>query len=553
MTDRLLWRASAVARGATCGIAATLAAIVAPAVATAQGGPLAGPPSAAAIEAAREAERAAEQAVAQPQASGRPPAPTAPRSFVLREIRFSPSAYLEADTLAAVQAAFAGQRLRADRLGGLTDAIARLYADRNIVLAQAFVRGVDTRAGIVEIELFEARIGAVEVESQTASAEYYRWRLGLAPGDLADTRLIDARLARIALTDNVAFDARFTPGAALGQTNLAVKVTEGARLSGEITVDNYGTDTRGPMRIGVTFRNASLTGWNDPLVLSLSGGEHAQSLTVAYARPVHPSGMTLAVSLGADMSQSVATPRVQTRTRFGELALSAPVIVEEARRLSLTASAQAFAERSTLAGVTTVDQRGAAITLGATAAWFGPRTTFALSQSVRFARHDDIVANQRNLSSVSLPGEASIATRLSEATVFSLRAGWQIAARGAAPARLKFSTASPFAVRGYPTGLQSGDGGWYLRAQLETRVPATRLPRRMALTPFVFADTGEAHDLVGGARVGLGRLASVGAGASITWDDRLYADVFVAKPLRDVPGFSAGGKWSVFARVGTRF
>jgi hemolysin activation/secretion protein len=163
------------------------------------------------------------------------------------------------------------------------------------------------------------------------------------------------------------------------------------------------------------------------------------------------------------------------------------------------------------------------------------------------------VAGVSGISSVTYPGDASVAARLSEATTLSLRAGWQIAGRAPAPARLKFSTASPFAVRGYPTGLQSGDSGWYLRAQIEHRVPADRLPRRMALTPFVFADMGEAYDLVGGSHVGQGRLASVGVGASMTWDDRLFADAYVAKPLRDVPGFTAAGKWALHARIGMRF
>jgi len=525
-------------------------ALLLPAIAAAQGSPLPGAPSAAAIEAAREAERAAEQAVAQPQTPARP---QSARSFVLREIRFSPSGYLDEGSLRAVQAAFAGQRLRIDGLGAITDAVAQLYAARDIVLAQAFVTGVDAAAGVVEVELFEARIGVVEVQSENATAEYYRWRLGLVSGELADTRLIDTRLARIALTDGVAFDARFAPGAGRGQTDLALNVSEGRRLSGEVTFDNYGTDTRGPLRLGMTFRNSSLTGWNDPLVRSLSGGEHALSVSASYGRVIHPSGLTLSVTLGADASETVAVPRVQTRARFAEVSLSAPVIVEEDRRVTLGASVQGFSERSTLAGVATVDQRGGYVALGASGAWFGPRSTFAISQAVRFARHDDLVAGVSGISSVTFPGDASLAARLSDATTLSLRAGWQVAGGAPAPARLKFSTASPFAVRGYPTGLQSGDSGWFVRAQLEHRVPAERLPRRMALTPFIFADMGEAYDLVGGAHVGQGRLESVGIGASMTWDDRLFADAYVAKPLRDVPGFAAAGKWALHARVGMRF
>jgi hemolysin activation/secretion protein len=510
----------------------------------------------AALEAAREADRAAARAaraVAGGAARAQPQAAAAPRSFVLRDIRFTPSAYLDAASLQAAEAALVGRRFSLSDLTPLLDAVARLYAERDIALAQPLIRAVDPRAGIVDVELFEARLGAVRFRSSNARPAYYRWRLGAAPGDLADTRLLDARLTRLTLTDGVTFDAQFTPGAARGQTDMVVEVREPARWSGEIAADNYGTESRGAERLSATLRATSLTGWNDPFALSLSGGQHALSVSASYGRVIHPSGLSMALTLGIDRSETADRPRLETRARFGEVSLSYPVLVEERRRLTASAALHAFSERSELAGVRTLDQEGGYLSLALSGAWFWDRASLVASQAVRIVTYDDAVAGTRGTRAVTLPGDATLAYRVTDATTLSLRAGWQIARRAPAPSRLEFTAASPFAVRGYPTGLQAGDAGWFLRAQIEHSVASRALPPGASLTPFVFLDVGEAYDFDGRTHTGQGRLAAAGVGISSVWQDRFFADAFVAKPLNDVPGFSADGEWSVFARVGVRF
>ncbi|GGD20847.1 ShlB/FhaC/HecB family hemolysin secretion/activation protein [Sinisalibacter lacisalsi] len=513
-------------------------------------------PSDAAIEAAEEAVRAAaratERAVA-PAGAGEARMPPGAALFVLREIRFTPSGYLEASSLAAIEATLLGRRFRADDLSAITDAVARVYAERGIVLAQPIVTGVDPANGRVEVELFEARIGAVRVASGLSRPEYYRWRLGLRTGDLADTRIIDARLNRLALTDGVAFDANFVPGSERGQTDLVAEVSEPKRLTGEITADNYGTPAQGTLRLGATLRNAALTGWNDPLALSISRGAGALSLSASYGRVITPSGAALSITAGYDRAETRAAPRVETQTRFAELSLAVPTLVEERRRVSFGLGMHWFSEQSDIAGAPLLDQAGGYLSLGTTAAWFGDFASIQVSQALRLLRYDDAITGATGIGGVLLPGDLTIAAPITRELSFSLRAGWQLAVAAPLPARFKFSSASPYAVRGYPTGLQSGDSGWFARAQFEYALPAEVLPEELSLTPFVFADTGEAHDYVAGRNVGQGRLASAGIGMSMTTGEGVFADAFVARPLRDVPGFTAGGRWSAFARVGLRF
>ncbi|MCB1493013.1 MAG: hypothetical protein KDJ77_14655, partial [Rhodobiaceae bacterium] len=252
-------------------------------------------------------------------------------------------------------------------------------------------------------------------------------------------------------------------------------------------------------------------------------------------------------------SETIDAPKVTSQSWFGEVSLSAPVVLEATRRLSVTLSGQYFAEESDLVGVTILDQHGASIAAGLSGAWFGDKASLIASQAVKLTLYNDAITGEDGVVNVALPGDLTFAYRFTPRTAFSLRAGWQVSLDEDAPSRGDFSVASPFAVRGYPTGLESDDTGYYLRLQVEQALPVEKLIADVSVTPFVFADMGEAFDNTGSSYDGLGRLASAGAGVAVSIRDKVFADVFVARPLLDAAGYDAGHDWSVFAKAGVRF
>jgi hemolysin activation/secretion protein len=527
-------------------------------------------PSDAAVNAAKEANRAASKSIggisqggasttsgpaeipARSGLTGKKQARRAPLTFVLKDIIFTSSGYLTDEELAALKTQLTGRRYRADDLQSILDQVTRLYAARNIALAQPLLTSVDPVNGVVEIELFEARLGAIGFASSNAREQYYRWRLGVQEGDLADNRILDERLRRISATDGVQFDAGFNPGAERGFTDLKTKVKEPANFSGSVTADNYGTESKGQARVIGTARIASLTGWNDPLTVSLSGSEGSVGISTAYGRVIRPSGTLLSVSAGYDWSETIIAPVTRSDAFYGELALSEPVILEQNRRLLLNGSATYFDEKSLIGAVPIVDQDGFFVGLGATASWTGGNVSFVSTNGVRFAWYKNAILGE-DLLSLVLSGDTTLGYKVGPSTTATLRGAWQLALNDPAPSRLDFTVASPFAVRGYPVGLEGGGSGYFVRAQIEHAISANHLPDGFSLSPFAFVDIGEAFDLVGNAQIGQDFMASAGVGMSASFARRGFVEAFIAKPLVDAAGYDASGRMSVFVRGGLTF
>ncbi|MCC5985714.1 MAG: ShlB/FhaC/HecB family hemolysin secretion/activation protein [Rhodobacteraceae bacterium] len=490
-----------------------------------------------AAEAAAAAAAAAAQAEAQPAPA---PAPAPPR---VRSIRLGASAYLPAAAIDAAARPFVGQVLDNRTLAALLDALGGLYDAEGIALATPVIEAVDAARGEVRVGFVEARLGQVRVRSETVSDTYLAYRLNLTPGALADNRVIAERLERLTATDGMLLDADFAPGAASGETDLVVAAEAGPPVTTTVSLDSYGSRGNGRYRLGVNTRISSLTGFNDPLTLGVTLREGARNLSLGYGRVVHPDGTRLSLSLEAGRTRNVQGTDLRGRTFFAGAGLSHPVIATAERTLSANALVQHFREDSTLVGVRTLDQRGWVLSVGVSGSRFGDLWALAGGADLQVGRYTDHVADEsRRFSALSVNGEISHALFGGRATG-SLSMSGQLALRETMPAPYAFTVTSAFAVRGYPSGALSGDSGLWVRGQIESREAVRPGAGQIALVPFAFIDAGVAYDRDGGAHVLRGRAGSAGLGISFGFGDATSGEVFVARPLRDLPGQVRNRLW----------
>lgn len=504
--------------------------------------------SAAEELAAQAAAAAAAASAAEAARQGRPAA----RDFPIRRIVPGPSAYLPAAELAALARRLEGQGLRGRDIPAILAAFDALYDARDIALAQAVLSRSDPRAGSVEIGFVEARIGQVSLQGSLARPEVYAARLGLGPGELADTRILNARLERLALQTGIRSDLAFSPGARAGLTDLAVRFEEPARRSFAVTLDSFGSVATGRGRLTLSYSDRSLTGRLDSFGASLTLAEGLASGAVSYALPVTGEGTALFASLSGEQSRNLTGPAVSGSNTLLELGISHPLVVTAAQQFSLRASTFAFADRRNTAGVPTTRQSGGGILLGAGYAreWPGA-TRLGLDLSLRHVAWQDSVAGLSGLNTTYLTAEASFDTPLGEALALTLRGGAQGVRGDQAPAQFRAGLASQSRVRGYPSGQLSGDQAVWASAQLRLRQPVALGPQ-VRMVPFAFVDTGRAWDRAGGVTALQGTALSVGLGASFGIGRNGSADIVLARPLNDLPGFAAQG-WRLDASFVLRF
>lgn len=454
------------------------------------------------------------------------------------EVRFSPSGYFSNDELKAFAAPFLRKPMDQGTLQALLAAITKAYAGKGVELARPILRQANAASGLVEIELFEARIGKLASNSKIASDAYFRWRLGIGEGDIADNRLLDRRLRRLALTDQIVLDARLSPGRERGQTDLAINASEEQKYEFSANLNNYGSPAGNRERALLTFRINGLTKANDPLVLTGSPHRRSPYVGLSYARFVSPEGTVASISVGYDRSFRTTDVDLLSESAFGEFSLSHPIIADEKRRLNLIGLAQYFWDRSTLFDVPFLEQQGVIGSLGLSGSLRIGKTSVAFSPALRVTRYENGPQTAQgqpvqSLTQWSLRADASISHAVGRHTFLSVQAGGQQAIRGAAPFRNNLTVTSPYAVRGYTTGLQLGDSAYFVRSQIEHRANIGK----SSLTPFVFYDQGEAFELVAGRHLGLGVVRSVGVGTAFGIGKAISGEVFVARPLERTAAF----------------
>lgn len=492
-------------------------------------------------DAAQALARAAEQggtATAAP-----PPAPRRNVAPVIRGVILAaPSAYLTQDEVMAAAAGVIGRTATPDTLAALTAAIDALYAAQGIGLAQSVVTGLDR--GTVTVRLIEARIGAVRADSPGIDGGYVAWRLGIGAGDLADTRRIGTALERLSISDGLAAEAGFSPGAAAGTTDLTVRLAPVPRWTGFLGIDNAGAPAAGRERLSFRLQRNNVTGWNDPLTLDLTASRGNRAATLSYARVVTPRGDRVRLALSGESGTATFGPLRDTRARSALLTWTAPLRLTDPREIALSAGLETFREEASLGGLPLADQRGTALTLSLSGA--ERRRTAQPSQTqwavgLTFGRFRDAVAGggARDHGRVNLAfGHERVVTGLGYLVV---RGAAQIPLTDRIPSRDRFVVTSSLAVPGYDEGLSAGAGGYWLRVQIERAQPLGRTDARVDLRPYAALALGEAFDHTPGGWRGQGLAAAVAIGASARTADGLRLDLQVSRPLRQVLGQGGDG------------
>jgi len=487
----------------------------------------AGQAAAAAETAAEAADTSPTQAAPATQRTAAKPQPRrAPPGVLIRDVVYSgPSSYLSEAELAQIEAGLVGRRYSNAGLALIPQAINQAYADKGIVTAQAILRSV--AGGRAEVELLEARIGAVRATPGIVSDDYVRFRLQLPAGSLADNRVIATRVQQLALSDNLPLDIGYAPGQAYGTTDLTVAYPQQKRHVTSVTLDNYGSASSGEAQLTVAHTIRSLTGWNDPLSFSVLLREGAKGGTISYARTITPSGGFISLVGAYTKSNSITGPNIEGEQKSLDVTFTQPLVVEQTYRTSLGFGLSGYAETSSLFGVQTLNHRGAEVSVNASYYRAGEGWSVTYAPRVIFGQYDDAVTPRADISYAAAQVNLFASVALGADVVGSVTVSGQKRGWGILPSQRKFTVTSPAGVRGYPTNLSSGDSGYFARVQVEKITPAI-LSGNFGARPFAFYDLGEAYD---STDTPLGFASSAGLGVSFSVGNTAFGDIYVAKPL----------------------
>ncbi|MBI4341917.1 MAG: ShlB/FhaC/HecB family hemolysin secretion/activation protein [Candidatus Omnitrophica bacterium] len=240
------------------------------------------------------------------------PPPAAPPSavpevrFVVSAIQLQGNTVFPTATFASLIAAYEQREVTVQELQVLAEAIQQVYRQRGYVTTVAFLSPQRIEAGRVTIQIVEGRLGRTLLEGQRHfSARRLLRYWPFAQGDLLQYGRLRRALARLNDHPDRQVQALLRPGAAVGETDVILKVTDRlpVHLGGQW--DRQGTQSIGRLRYGASFGHNNLLGLDDRGVLAGVFGNRFGALFTQYTLPLTRYG-TAAI---AGWSYSQTSPK----------------------------------------------------------------------------------------------------------------------------------------------------------------------------------------------------------------------------------------------------
>jgi hemolysin activation/secretion protein len=214
----------------------------------------------------------------------------------IRQVNVTGSTVLTDTEIQTLVAEVEGQTVSLDRLRQVADQITQIYLDRGYITSRAVLGDQVIEDGIVQIQVIEGTLAAIEVEGNNRVREsYIRSRIelgGAAP--LNTARLEDQlRLLRLdPLFQNI--EASLRAGDEIAQSILTVRVQEANPFGLNLGVDNLSPPSVGSERLGGTVRYRNVTGFGDEIAASYYWGTgDSQIYDLSYRIPVNAMNGTL--------------------------------------------------------------------------------------------------------------------------------------------------------------------------------------------------------------------------------------------------------------------
>ncbi len=471
--------------------------------------------------------------------SGTPlPAPTTlPESesaarFRLNGVQFSKSELLTRAELDAAIANYVGRDVSFADLNELIAVLNGIYKAKGIITAQAVLPLQEIDAGILQILLVESRLGAINISGNaTTRSSYVLDRIDQQEGELFDLVVWGDRLRLINRNSDIVVSAELAAGDEFGSTAVDLLVREPKQHTLTLALDNRGSRSTGTDHGSLTYRNASLTGRRDALVVGGGVAEGSNEISAQYGFPINTTGGYINLSSVYSEIEVIDGP-TRDLDVTGESAsirseVVQPVFIDEYWRIQLLAGL-AWRESSTdIASVTIADTDYTAFTYGALFERLDDIGSWYSEHQITYA---DKAISQGDRASI-YRGSLTRVQQLSDTLSFYANITAQYTKENLIPSGEQFQIGGAGTVRGYDEGMLIGNEGYYVNLDLIGKLDVIGTDD-MNWQAYAFFDFGRIPDSDVAEE-----LSGAGVGLRVFRGTGMTADLAAAAPLKDLENY----------------
>jgi hemolysin activation/secretion protein len=250
--------------------------------------------------------------------------------FLVKSIQITGNTHtlFNTPTLHALVADAEGKSLILSQLGELAARITSYYQSHGYPLTRAIIPAQTIVAGMVRIEIIEARYGQVSFDnrSRVKNALLQATLAPLESGQVISQTELDHTLLLVSDIPGVVTGTTLKPGDVVGTADLLVSTTSGAMVTGNMVLDNFGNRHTGKERIGGSVNVINLLHYGDVLTASgLSSGAGLNHARLGYEILINGQGTGLGGAYSA-LRYALGDPLANGSARVASLWAKHPLL-----------------------------------------------------------------------------------------------------------------------------------------------------------------------------------------------------------------------------------
>jgi hemolysin activation/secretion protein len=205
-----------------------------------------------------------------------PDAPEGGPCFTVQRVELQGAERLSAAEQMRITNPFVGQCVGLKEIGELMREITNRYVDLGLVTSRVYIPQQDMSQGLLQLMVLEGRVGEISLSDEQAGV-YLNTAFPGLKGKVLNIRDIEQGLDQINRLRSNSATMELQPSEQPGQTNIQIRNQPGSRLSGGLTLDNYGSPSTGDFRGTLSLSVDNPMGVNDSWFGSYSRNLDADS------------------------------------------------------------------------------------------------------------------------------------------------------------------------------------------------------------------------------------------------------------------------------------
>lgn len=175
--------------------------------------------------------------------------------------------------------------------------VTQYFREQGYLVARAVIPAQTIENGKVTVTVLVGQYGKIQIENHSALQQSAAERSlkPLQSGGYIQKDTLERVLLLLSDTDGIQSKATLIAGVAPGTSDLVVTLTDTAKTTGQVYIDNHGNRYTGENRLGFNYTVHNLSGQGDNVAIGIIGAKNTDDYSINYQLPTGGQGAKLGI------------------------------------------------------------------------------------------------------------------------------------------------------------------------------------------------------------------------------------------------------------------